>query len=705
METDSANTLGCLTGPSDSTSPNPFSILNHYMKSSILLAGLLATFTTVTSADAAPPANVTPVAEFSPNLIPWPAKIARRDGSFTLAGNTTIQADDAFAAEATKLAAALSIQLGPGSGIALKKVAGLAAEGYTLEVTPKGITISATTPAGAFYGGQTLRQLVSGQNVPCCSIQDEPRIPWRGFMLDVSRHFFDKAEVKARIDEMAELKLNVFHWHLTDDHGWRIEIKKYPKLTTTGAWRPLGGWDKDASHIVNGQHGGFYTQDDIREIVAYAAARHIRIMPEIDMPGHMSAAATAYPELSPANGWTPKLPTGGEYCAALCVARPQTVQFCKDVLEEVIALFPSKEIHVGGDEVFTEQWQACPEMRAFKEKLKAKDWEDVQIAFQNDISEFLIQKGRTAVFWNNIYRQSVDKRSINHFWRNMNDSRNFANNGFDVLMSPYVYYLDHREFSPEATYKYDPLAIGVKAGEEKHMIGIEACQWTERIPNEHALARNIHPRLIAIAESGWTPDEQKDWESFRKRVVHCKVLPDDLRNKLDEETSKIDFKPFRSALAGMKLKDGQKPMPIPAGNLACWKSARLLNLDETKAVPPASETQSADKGIDGNLATVALAKNAGNGWIYEVDLESMVMVKHLKITFGTSPALSGLQVGVSADGIVWNTIYNKIPADGAPLTLGFNPAETRFVRVVQTAPNGKPEKTANWMTIAEIEVN
>jgi N-acetyl-beta-hexosaminidase len=226
----------------------------------------------------------------------------------------------------------------------------------------------------------------------------------------------------------------------------------------------------------------------------------------------------------------------------------------------------------------------------------------VQIAFQNDISDFLISKGRTAVFWNNIYRQSVDKRSINHFWRNMANARDFADHGFDVLMSPYMYYFNAPRTLEEA-YLYDPLAIGAKPEAQSRLRGIEGCAWTPRVVTLRQLQNFIYPRLIAIAESGWTPDGQKDWESFRKRLMRCEVLPEELRHKLNEEVSRIDFKPFRSALAGKKLTNGQKPQPIPAGNLACWKSARFLSLDESKAVRPQGLDLRGGPGVFGHGQT------------------------------------------------------------------------------------------------------
>ncbi len=478
----------------------------------------------------------------APSFIPLPAKAQVSTGApgFALSDALPIHAS-ADAAKEVALAlslggvktsttmhakGALTATLDP------SKKAAYGDEGYALGVATDGITLTAATPAGLFRGATTLAQAVvkdaeGKPAIPALSIADAPRIAWRGFMLDVARHFCDTGEVKAILDQMALLKLNVLHMHLTDGEGWRIEIKKYPKLTSVGAWRGVTGLEKESKHAGRGpngeaRYGGFYTQDDIRELVAYAAARHIRIMPEIDMPGHMGAAAVAYPELSPANGWTPVIGHGlpGERCAALCVGRPHTVEFCKDVLSEVLELFPSKEIHIGGDEVFYEQWAPCPDMLALKEKLGGQkaSWEDVQIAFGNDIAAFLESKGRTAVCWNNIYKQTVDKRVINHFWRNMADARNFANGGYRVLMSPYIYYFDYPNTPLEKVYKYDPMAIGVKPEIQGRLAGIEACIWTERVPTYGRLQAIIFPRLIALAESGWTPQEKKDWASFQVRL-------------------------------------------------------------------------------------------------------------------------------------------------------------------------------------------
>ncbi len=323
---------------------------------------------------------------------------------------------------------------------------------------------------------------------------------------------------------MASLKLNVFHWHLTDDHGWRIEIKKYPKLTSVGAWRTITPAEKNNKHIKDGLYGGFYTQDEVREIVAYATARHISIVPEVDIPGHCSAAMTAYPELAPNNGWKPVIAiqqkSSGERCGAMCVAKEQTVQFCKDVLDELIPLFPCQYVHIGGDEVFYEQWQPCPLSVEAKNKLgPKKDFADLQIQFTNDMIAYLESKGRHAIIWNNLYRQTVDKRAINQFWRTMNPARDFANAGYTVLISDSShYYFDHHP-KLENAYTNDPMTIhGLSPQGLERIPGIEGCAWSERVPTLEVLYQHIYPLLMAYAETGWTPQQTKDWKSFEQRV-------------------------------------------------------------------------------------------------------------------------------------------------------------------------------------------
>jgi hexosaminidase len=466
------------------------------------------------------------------SLLPQPAEMKVGDGSFSLQPRPQISCSPEVTGEARYLAAATGLEMaGDHGGIELRLVptrTQLGDEGYSLHVTARGILIEAAKPAGIFYGVQTLRQLMpaDAKAIPFMEITDQPRFAWRGLMLDVSRHYFDKQEVEAILEQMACLKMNVFHWHLTDDNGGRIEIKKYPKLTTVGAWHAITDLEKNSIHIKDEQYGGFYTQDDIRELVVFAAARHITIVPEVDIPGHCSAAMTAYPELAPENGWTPIIATGqktaGEKCGAMCVGKPDTVQFCKDVIDELLPLFPSHFIHIGGDEVFYEQWQPCPISQKAMHDFSCHDMADLQIHFTNEMVAYVESKGRHAIIWNNLYRQTVDKRAINQFWRDMHPARDFANAGYTVLVSDSSkYYFDHHP-ALEKAYANDPMVMpkpGLSAEAMGRVPGIEACAWTEKVPDTRTLYQQIYPLLFADAETGWTANSSKNWKSFTERVA------------------------------------------------------------------------------------------------------------------------------------------------------------------------------------------
>ncbi len=472
-------------------------------------------------------------------LLPQPAEVHVGSGTFTLGSKAALSCDAELERERTPLATAIQASTGldlatarTSATLRLQHVAArsdLGDEGYALHVTPAGVTIEAATPAGAFYGVQTLRQLLPTHApwaIPCVDITDRPRFAWRGFMLDVSRHFYDVAEVEAVLDQMAALKLNVFHWHLTDDNGWRIEIKRYPKLTRVGAWHAVTPMEAGGPHVTDGRYGGFYTQDQVREVVAYAASRHIAVVPEVDVPGHCSAAMTAYPELAPDNGWTPVVATGpkvpGERCGAMCVGKDVTVRFCHDVIDELLPLFPGRYIHIGGDEVFYDQWTACPISRAAMARYGCKDMADLQVHFTNELIGYVESKGRHAIIWNNLYRPTVDKRAINQFWRDMNPARDFANGGYTVLVSYSArLYFDHHP-AMEKAYAYDPMAMpkpGLTPEAAGRVPGIEGCAWTERFGTAEQLRREMFPLLYAQAEVAWTPLAAKDWGSFQQRVA------------------------------------------------------------------------------------------------------------------------------------------------------------------------------------------
>ena len=365
----------------------------------------------------------------APAIIPQPQKIELRAGAFKLAPDTKIFASPGSLETANQLAATLRQSTGYPLKVSTKLFSGtavpggillttrsastnLGTEGYKLTVASNSIVIRAPTQAGLFYGTQTLLQLLppdifstqlvanASWPIPCVQIEDRPRFPWRGLMLDVSRHFYNKTEVEKILDAMALLKLNTFHWHLTDDQGWRIEIKKYPKLTQIGAWRPGVGFDLDPKSTTaygpDGRYGGFYTQDDIREVVAYAAARHITIVPEIEMPGHSSAALAAYPQFSCTGGpFAPEM-KGGVFHGIYCTGNDGTYVFLQNVLAEVFQLFPGKYIHIGGDEVPTDEWRHCPKDQAVIQREGLKNESELEGYFIRRMEKFINAHGTHA---------------------------------------------------------------------------------------------------------------------------------------------------------------------------------------------------------------------------------------------------------------------------------------------------------------------
>ena len=421
------------------------------------------------------------------------------------------------------------------------------AEGYRLQVKHGDIIITAHQPAGIFYGIQTLLQMLPPEiknsqkqkginwTVPCTDITDKPQFAWRGLMLDVSRHWFTKEKVKKYIDELAEYKMNVFHWHLTDDQGWRIEIKKYPLLTKIGGKRDstqIGNWN---SNIYDGKvHEGFYTQEEIKEIIDYAAKRQITIVPEIEMPGHASAAIAAYPQLG-TEKQSIKVPTrfGVQY-HAYNVADPKVIQFIKDVLDEVCNLFPSETIHIGGDEVKYDQWKKSAQVRNFMKEQNIKTPADLQIWFTNTISHYLENKKKHMMGWNEItgvkihdYTDFEDAASgaslaegtIVHFWRgDPSLIKQTVKKGYQVVNSYHEYtYLDYDTAytSLEKAYHFDPLA-GITGKETDLIIGIGAQMWGEWIPTPSDMYRKLYPRIAAFAECGWTSPSNKSWKRFNQ---------------------------------------------------------------------------------------------------------------------------------------------------------------------------------------------
>jgi hexosaminidase len=426
----------------------------------------------------------------------------------------------------------------------------LGSEGYRMNVDSKGVDISANTPAGLFYGVQTLLQLLPSQAmkastgesrswpIPYVEIVDYPRFKWRGLMLDVSRHFFTKEEVMHFIDQMARYKLNIFHWHLTDDQGWRIEIEKYPRLTEVGAWRVprQGNWWSYPPPQPGEEptYGGFYTQDDIREVVAYARERFIEIMPEIDVPGHAMAILAAYPELS-CTGGPFEVNPGSEFYGRIentvCAGQERTYDFVDDVMREVAALFPFDYIHMGGDEVHYGFWDQCPRCKAVREKNNLADSRELQSYFVRRTEDMIESHGKKLIGWDEIMYGGLSPNATVMSWRGVDGGIKAAGMGHDVIMSPSpFYYLDLYQGDPAHepnTYNFASLRmafdfepVSADIDDPSRILGVQGNLWTESVPTMRHAEYMTWPRAFAVAETGWSPADRKAWPNFFRRVEH-----------------------------------------------------------------------------------------------------------------------------------------------------------------------------------------
>ena len=509
-------------------------------------------------------------AQNAPNrlsLIPRPAHVQLKSGKFTFSKTTSIvfdQSNDQLRAAANYLAGRLRKATGfafpskdwanapKGDVIILSLVADadLGKEGYQIDVTKARIELKANQAPGLLYAVESLFQMLppgaysssprSGVawQVPSVSIKDAPRFGWRGMHLDVSRHFFPKEFIYTYIDMLAMHKLNVFHWHLVDDQGWRLEIKKYPRLTDIGAWRV----DREDQHWnardpqEEGEaatYGGFYTQDQVRDIVAYAAGKNITIVPEIEMPAHVSCALAAYPQFS-CTGGPFTVPPGGVWPITdiYCAGNDSTFIFLEDVLTEVMDLFPSTYIHIGGDEATKTEWEQCDKCQARIDQEDLEDEAELQSYFVKRIEKFLVSKGRRLIGWDEILEGGLAPEATVMSWRGVAGGIAAARAGHDAVMTPtsncyFDYYQGRQDLEPLAiggflplsqVYDYEPVPDSLTVEEAKHILGAQANVWTEYIPTpEHAQYMTL-PRMAAMAEVGWSPKEGKDWNDFARRI-------------------------------------------------------------------------------------------------------------------------------------------------------------------------------------------
>ncbi|MBA2587387.1 MAG: family 20 glycosylhydrolase [Alphaproteobacteria bacterium] len=496
--------------------------------------------------------NIRPAAAAIPNMIPQPDSVTPGEGSFTVTAATQVlcagkQADCAWVAKyfTGLLKRSRGLQLSAGTGeqsgaISLRLSAGMGPEAYRLDIAPGGATVTASTRVGLLYGAVSLWQLLTQNNAAASSIEiagmhitDAPRFGMRGLMVDSARHFESAKFIKSFIDTMVWHKLNVFHWHLVDDQGWRIEIKKYPKLTKVGAWRTpdeAGLKDIDPATGHPRPYGGFYTQKDVREIVAYAKARGITIIPEIEMPGHATSAIFAYPELG--SGTAPiGVETGWGVFPQLYNVDDKTFTFLENVLTEVMGLFPGSYIHIGGDEAIKDYWKSSPKIQAQMKALGIADEKALQGYFTARIEKFLSAHHRRLIGWDEILEGGIPASASITSWRGLDGGIAAARSGHDAVLSPEKpLYFDWRQITgageaPGAgrvnmlreVYDFNPSLDALTPEEQRHIVGVQANTWTEYLTQEELVANAVFPRAAALAELAWSA-APKDWDGFMARM-------------------------------------------------------------------------------------------------------------------------------------------------------------------------------------------
>ncbi len=537
--------------------------------STVVLAALVAV-AVLAAADVAAAQEPMKIDPRAAAIIPQPVSLKARPGRFTLTGRTVIWTDRASQAIARQLARylepatglTLRVQTGgalPSGAIVLRRdrsLKTLGPEGYRLDIRPARIIARAPEAAGLFYAVQTMRQLLPAEifrdapvgnidwTMPALLIDDRPRFAWRGAHLDVGRHFMPKEFVKKYIDLIALHKLNTFHWHLTEDQGWRIEIKRYPRLTQVGAWRKetiVGHQvrDRSAWQFDKTSHGGFYTQNDAREIVAYGKARFVNVVPEIEMPGHAVAAIAAYPEIG-VTGAPMEVATNWGIFSDILSAEPSTVQFMQNVLSEVLEIFPSHYIHIGGDEADKAKWKVSPRIQARIRDLGLADEHELQSWFIRQMDGFLNAKGRRLIGWDEILEGGLAENAVVMSWRGTKGGIAAARAGHDVIMAPESHtYLNYYQSPDQAreplahpgllpldkVYGFEPIPAELEAEFARHVLGAQAQIWTEYLGGPKNVEYQAFPRLTALAEVVWTPSEQKNYDNYLARLaVHERRL-------------------------------------------------------------------------------------------------------------------------------------------------------------------------------------
>ena len=498
-------------------------------------------------------------------LIPYPASVELGSGAFkvagadfavdTLLGEPSVKAVEAFMTQLSSSTGKTS-EFASDADVTFVYEPEFGSEEYSLDVTREGVVVKASSLNGVVYALETIRQLLpveiylgqkkSGASwtLPVVSIKDQPRFAYRGMHLDPSRHFFDLAETKRYIDVMVMHKMNTLHWHLTDDQGWRIEIRKYPKLTEVGGWRDktiIGHLNSNQGYEY-ARYGGFYTQEEIREIVEYAASKGVTVIPEIDLPGHMLAALAAYPEYGCTGGPYEVWGRWGVSDDVLCVGKESTFKFIEDILLEVMELFPSEYIHIGGDEANKEHWKKCPKCQARMAEEGLQSVDELQSYMIKRIARYVESKGRKVIGWDEILDGGLAEGAAVMSWRGTEGGIKAMEMGHDVIMTPGRYcYLDHAQDAPfkepesiggylplDSVYVYEPIEPSMPQDKVGYLKGVQANLWTEYVVTDEHAEYMYWPRTIAIAETGWSQPEKKDLADFRRRVL---LALDCLKNK------------------------------------------------------------------------------------------------------------------------------------------------------------------------------
>lgn len=520
-------------------------------------------------------------------LIPKPLLVERHDGTFKLADSTTVQvADDDAAARKAAEFLIQSLRTVDGPQLQLTSIdknnpaivfatdpkAPAGKESYSLDIGPEGVRVAARDAAGLVHGAATLWQLLTHSanvdSLPALHIEDAPRFSWRGLLLDSVRHMQTPAEIRKLINQMALHKLNVLHWHLTDDQGWRIEIKQYPKLTEVGAWRKPPNAGENGVPL---QYGGYYTQEEIRALVRYAADRSIRIVPELDMPGHATAAIAAYPHLGVTDKPLAVSPDWGVF-VNLYNVEDSTFEFLENVLDEVMELFPSTYIHLGGDEAVKDQWKASAKVQARMQQLGLENEEQLQGWFMGRVAKYLAEHGRRMIGWDEILGGKLPANAAVMSWRGTEGAIKAAQMGHDVVLSPapQLYFDSLQSAREDETtgrvpvqsladiYAFEPVPSTLDASEAEHVLGAQANVWTEHMPSFAHVQHAVFPRIAALAEVLWSPREQHDLDDFMTRI------PDQLARYRRADIAYADsaFAPTISIDAARALEDGKTTVTL-----------------------------------------------------------------------------------------------------------------------------------------------